>query len=612
MEGIGAVLVIPAIAALTAANYSGRERALAFGLLGGIAGAGVAAGPLIGGFVTSTLTWRVVFAAETVVVIAILIFGVRRIQDAPVSARERIDVVGVVLSALGLGLVVFGILKSSQWGLITPADAPTIGGEEITPFGFSVVPFIIAAGIGALAAFRSWEQRQVRVGRAPLLSPDLLSIGQLRAGLSMLMSSYLLMAGTFFVLPLYLQLVLGKDALETGIAILPISIAMIIAAVVGGRLAARVSPRRIVRAGLVLLFISLIGLFASISPSLTSPLFSVSLAFFGAGVGLAISQLGNVVMSSVDDSRSNEVGGLQGASQSLGSSLGTAVIGAILLAGLTTGFHDRVRAEPAIPADVQQQIVDGSEQGVEMVSKETATEIAEEAGLPPEQVDEVVDVYSDAQIDALKRALLGAALFALVALWFAGDLPGVSLAGAEPKGTREPASATAFGTAVGSPRMARDDAPFVIAYDGSEVAQAAVRHAAELFPGRPVVLVTVWEPGLALLPVGPADTLGATAIPPDLETVEAVDRAQREHAVRVAGEGAELARSLGLAAEPHAVPDEVDVADTVIDLARERGAAAVVVGSHGISGLRTRLLGGVSRKLIKHCELPVLVIRGER
>src|SRR4051794_14312302 len=137
VEGIGAVLVIPAIAALTATNYEGRERALAFGLLGGIAGAGVAAGPLIGGFVTSALTWRVVFAGETVVVIAILAFGVRRIQDAPTPEREKLDVVGAALSALGLGLAVFGILKSSQWGLITPTGALTIGGTSITPFGLS-------------------------------------------------------------------------------------------------------------------------------------------------------------------------------------------------------------------------------------------------------------------------------------------------------------------------------------------------------------------------------------------------------------------------------------------------------------------------------------------
>src|SRR3954454_7557665 len=134
VEGIGAVLVIPAIAALTATNYEGKERALAFGLLGGIAGAGVAAGPLIGGFVTSALTWRVVFAAETVVVIGILAFGIRRVQDSPPpSTREKLDTVGAALSALGLGLVVFGILRSSQWGLIRPSGALTIGGIEVTP-----------------------------------------------------------------------------------------------------------------------------------------------------------------------------------------------------------------------------------------------------------------------------------------------------------------------------------------------------------------------------------------------------------------------------------------------------------------------------------------------
>ena len=159
--------------------------------------------------------------------------------------------------------------------------------------------------------------------------------------------------------------------------------------------------------------------------------------------------------------------------------------------------------------------------------------------------------------------------------------------------------------------MAPGNAPLVIAYDGSEVAKAAVRHAAGLFPQHPAVLVTVWEPGLALLPVGPSETLGMPSIPADPEAVEAVDRVEREHATQVAAEGAELARSLSLAAEPHAVPDELDVADTVIRIANERGAAAVVVGSHGISGLRTRLLGGVSRKLIEHCEMPVLVVRGE-
>jgi nucleotide-binding universal stress UspA family protein len=160
--------------------------------------------------------------------------------------------------------------------------------------------------------------------------------------------------------------------------------------------------------------------------------------------------------------------------------------------------------------------------------------------------------------------------------------------------------------------MARAAAPVLIAYDGSEVSRAAVRHAAELFAGRPTVLVTVWEPALATVSMGlPGTTMGMDTLPPDPATAEVVDRLQREHAGTVADAGVEFARSVGLAAEPQAVPDEVNVADTLIGIARERGAAVVVVGSHGISGLRSRLLGSVSRKLIEHCDRPVLVIRDD-
>ena len=159
--------------------------------------------------------------------------------------------------------------------------------------------------------------------------------------------------------------------------------------------------------------------------------------------------------------------------------------------------------------------------------------------------------------------------------------------------------------------MVGEAAPVLIAYDGSEVSRAAVRRAAELFAGRPALLVTVWEPGLAAVALGMPDSMGVGMLPPDPATIEAIDQVQREHAVTVAGDGAELARSLGLAAEPHAVPDELDVADTLIGIARERAAAVVVVGSHGITGLRSRLLGSVSRKLVEHCDRPVLVIRDD-
>jgi nucleotide-binding universal stress UspA family protein len=149
----------------------------------------------------------------------------------------------------------------------------------------------------------------------------------------------------------------------------------------------------------------------------------------------------------------------------------------------------------------------------------------------------------------------------------------------------------------------------LIAYDGSDISRAATREAAKLFPGQRAVVATVWEPGIALMPMGSADTFGAGMAMPDPRTVEAVSSAQREHASTVAREGAELASSLGLAAEPHVVPDEVDVADTLIDLAREGDAAAIVVGSHGITGVRSHVLGSVARRLVEHSDRPVVVIR---
>jgi nucleotide-binding universal stress UspA family protein len=160
--------------------------------------------------------------------------------------------------------------------------------------------------------------------------------------------------------------------------------------------------------------------------------------------------------------------------------------------------------------------------------------------------------------------------------------------------------------------MSPNATPILIAYDGSDISKAALKHAAELFPGRPAVVATVWEPGMGTLNMSASDSLGAVNVPPDLETVQAIDEAQRDHATQVAQEGAAMARSLGLEAEPHPVPDEVDVADTLIDLARERNAAVVAVGSHGISGLRSRVFGSVARKLIEHSDRPVLILRAHK
>jgi MFS family permease len=439
VEGFGAVLVVPAIAALTAATYEGKDRALAYALLGGIAAIAVAAGPLIGGWVTTEFTWRYVFAAETVVVILILLLRGQIARAPAADRRPQLDLVGVALSSAGLGLIVFAILRASVWGFVQPRTPPTINGTEITPLGFSVVPFMVLGGLALLLAFSAWEQRRARLGRDELLDTALLRISQLRAGLSTLVGQQLVLMGTFFVIPVYLQVVLGLDAFETGKRLLPLSVAMLVFALLGPRIAARRSPRTVAQIGLVAVSIGAIVMLATLDVTLNDTGFKVALGLIGAGAGLLASQLGNIIMSSVAPTQTSEAGGLQGTAQNLGSSLGTAIIGAVLLGSLATGFSERITSNPDVPAAARETIVANAQDGIDIVPVATVEDAAVDGGLTPDQARAVADDYGDAQLDALRLSLGAVALAALLSLWLTRRLPTTSLAAAE-VATTEPAA----------------------------------------------------------------------------------------------------------------------------------------------------------------------------
>jgi EmrB/QacA subfamily drug resistance transporter len=427
IEGIGAAMVIPAIVSLVAATYSGAQRATAFGIVGGIAGVAIAAGPLIGGWVTTEFSWRYVFAGEVVAVIIILLVRRRLLPSPPVVDPPRLDVVGVLLSAGGLGLAVFGILKSSSWGWVEPTGALTINGTEITPFGFSMVPFFILAGVGLLMGFALWEERRENEHKDTLLDRSLLRIPTLRAGLTTLMMQQLILLGTFFVLPVYLQVVLGLNAFDTGKRLFPLSVTMFLAAMAGPRLAAGLSPKRIAQIGLLALTLASLLLLQTIDVELNDAGFAISLAIFGIGAGLLLSQLGNVIMSSVDPRKTNEAGGLQGTAQNLGASLGTAFIGSVLIAALTSGFVTRVEANPKVPKAAQEQVAAAAQKGIPVVPVGDVEKAARDAGLTADQASAVADDYGDAELRALKRAVGAVALFAVLSLWFTRRLPGRAL-----------------------------------------------------------------------------------------------------------------------------------------------------------------------------------------
>ena len=417
LEGLGAALVLPAMAALIAGNYEGRDRRTAYAVIGGVAGAGIAIGPILGGWATTELSWRVVFVGEVVIVIGILAMTPFVRDAVRTGAKPRLDVLGAALSAAGFGAVVMGALQSSTWGWIKPKDSP------VEPFGFSLTLFVIAGGGLLLWAFVRWQRHREATGTDPLVHLDLVKIPPLRSGLIGLLSQNLILMGVFFTVPLYLQLVLGLDALETGIKMLPVSITMFLASAVGSRLSSRYPVRSIVRAGLIITGLATLALLATIEPDLAEAGFALSMALLGVGMGLLASQLGNVVQSSVDASGRSEAGGLQFTGQQLGSSLGVALIGAIVLSGLTAVFVSNIQANPAISDEVAAQVSVAVGSGIDFVAVDQVETAAQEAGLDDPTTQAIVDDYQDAQLQSLKLGLLVAAFLALLSLPFTRDLP---------------------------------------------------------------------------------------------------------------------------------------------------------------------------------------------
>jgi predicted MFS family arabinose efflux permease len=416
IEGLGAILVIPAIAALTAATYRGRQRALCYGILGGVAGASMAAGPLIGGWVTANFTWRYVFLSETVIVLFVMLF--LKLIPATTGRKSKLDLVGAVLSAAGLGSIVFGVLKSSQWGWVTPKLA-----APFTLLGLSPTLWLITIGGFLLTLFARREERVKSLGDEPLLDLALLQIPRMKAGLIVQWCQAFIIQATFFVLPLYLQTVLGFDALQTGKTILPMSAALFVFALGGSAVTNRFSPKAIVQRGLAGLLVGEVVLLYFLGPDLRTWGFGIGMALIGAGLGLLASQVGNVIMSSVDPARGGEAGGLQGTALNLGASLGVALVGSIVIALLASNFTASIAANPNLPDSVKQQVAATAAKSANFVSTAQVEDAAAKAGLPAEQTAQIVSDYSAAQLAALRAGLAFLALFSLVALAWVRRLP---------------------------------------------------------------------------------------------------------------------------------------------------------------------------------------------
>jgi MFS family permease len=416
LEGIGAALILPAIVALVASNFGPEGRPRAYGLVMAAGAIAVAVGPLVGGIATTYFSWRYVFVGEVLIVLAILVLA-RRVQDAPAGTRPRLDLVGAVLSAAGLGLAVFGVLRSSEWGWVLPKP----GGPAV--LGLSPTIVLIFAGLLVLWLFSAWEHHVENRGAEPLVRLSMLGNRQLTGGLVMFFFQFLIQAGLFFTIPLYLSVALGLSAIDTGVRIIPLSITLLIAAAGIPRFFPHVSPRLVVQGGLLAMFAGIVWLFASIDVHAGAEIVTVPLLLAGLGIGALASQLGAVTVSAVPDEQSPEVGGLQNTATNLGASIGTALAGSLLIAALTASFLHGIEQNPAVPPQVSTQASTELAGGIPFLSDADLQTALTKAGASKEVTQAVLKENELARLDGLRTALAALALLALLGLFFSTRIP---------------------------------------------------------------------------------------------------------------------------------------------------------------------------------------------
>ncbi len=416
LEGLGAALIMPAIVALVAGNFPQERRATAYGLIAAAGAVAVAAGPLIGGAVTTFASWRWVFVGE-VVIVGVILVCMRSIRDTGPEARVRFDFFGAVLSIVGLSLTVFGVLRSGTWGFVRPKPgAPSVA-------GVSPVVWLILGGLLIIAVLIWWESHLEQGGGEPLFRPSMFHNVQMTGGLVAFFFQFMVQSGIFFTIPLFLSVVLELNALQTGLRLLPLSVTLLLAALLVPRLAPAASPRRVVRIGMLLILVGTVVMVAGLDPGADAGIVLIPMALIGLGIGALASQLGAVTVSAMPDSQSAEVGGLQNTFTNFGASLGTALVGAALIGTLTTSFITGVTNNPAVPPQVTSKATVQLESGVPFISDSQLRTALADTDIPPPAQDAIVAENANARLIGLRSALWLVALLIVVGLFFTGMLP---------------------------------------------------------------------------------------------------------------------------------------------------------------------------------------------
>jgi MFS family permease len=430
MEGLGAALMMPNIQTILRDNYDDKDRAAAYGVIGAVGAIGAALGPIVGGALTTYASWRWAFRLELLIVIAVLVFINHIPKDQLADKRPKFDYLGAVLNVMGWSAIVLGFLMVQTYGFWLAKQPLVIGDLELAPFGLSVVPFIIGFGLIIIMLLLRWERHLEEKQGDGLFKPSLFRIEGLPSGFAVRFTQMSIFAGFLFTYPLLLQLSFEYSAIETGLALMPFSIALLIAAMVTARLTARFSAKRLIQAGFLIAIAGLLVFQFTIQPDFTAADVA-SAILFGVGLGMILPQTLNLVLSLASAKDTPETAGLNATSEQLGNAIGVALVGTMMLVSLSAGLEQGIEASDIIPAEDQAALTQGVEDGVELVSDSQLDEGLEAAGVDEATEAEVLEIYADARTDAFKAGVAFLLFVALVGLILTAGLPDIKLVGEE-------------------------------------------------------------------------------------------------------------------------------------------------------------------------------------
>ncbi|HKD32166.1 MAG TPA: MFS transporter [Gaiellaceae bacterium] len=392
--GLGASLLLPSMQSLIHGNFHGPMQRRAYALVGAAAAIAAAVGPLVGGFITTYLSWRVAFGGE-VVIIAIVLLGSGRVHDVPYTGSRGIDIVGAILSAVGMGGVVLGILVWQEGG--------------------GAVGALLAVGMVALGSLAWWLRKRKREGKPALIDAGLFASKYFRLGISSQTMQQIALGGLMIALPIYLQMVLEYNALEAGLTLAPLSLSMFAIALLAGKRAGQRSPSKIIRSGFSLLALGVAVLIPIVPRAHSGWWMVVPLLIAGCGLGLLVSQLNNYTLSPIEEERVSEAAGVNSAGGSFGLSFGLAFAGAIMLASLSLLFTHYSDASSVLSPAEKDQVSNQLEKNAEVMSNTHLEALL--AGQPADVKAEILHINTIARPKALQIALVVPLLAALLGLF---------------------------------------------------------------------------------------------------------------------------------------------------------------------------------------------------